>query len=114
MGKTSSTLGNNLPIHAGIPGPASIKTLINYARSCGIGNSLRFISKQAFNLTKLATLSTPDKLIYDLASYIHSNQSSNLENIHFYAFGGMKKTADWLNQLNSSELNYNNKNQFVL
>jgi len=109
-----STLGNNLPIHAGIPGPASIKTLINYARSCGIGNSLRFLSKQALNLTKLATLSTPDKLIYDLASYIDSNQSSNLENIHFYAFGGMKKTADWLNQLNSSELNYNNKNQFVL
>ena len=112
--KHLSTLGNNLPIHAGIPGPASIKTLINYARSCGIGNSLRFISKQAFNLTKLATLSTPDKLIYELASYIHSNESSNLENIHFYAFGGMKKTADWLNLLNSSELNYSNKNQFVL
>ena len=112
--KHLSTLGNNLPIHAGIPGPASIKTLINYARSCGIGNSLRFISKQAFNLTKLATLSTPDKLIYDLASYVNSNQSSNLENIHFYAFGGMKKTSDWLNQLNSSNLIYNNKNQFVL
>jgi len=112
--KHLTTLGNSLPIHAGIPGPASIKTLINYARSCGIGNSLRFVSKQAFNLTKLATLSTPDKLIYDLANYIHSNQSSNLENIHFYAFGGMKKTADWLNQLNSSELNYNSKNQFVL
>ena len=112
--KHLTALGNSLPIHAGIPGPASIKTLINYARSCGIGNSLRFVSKQAFNLTKLATLSTPDKLIYDLANYIHSNQSSNLENIHFYAFGGMKKTADWLNQLNSSELNYNSKNQFVL
>ena len=109
-----TTLGNKLPIHAGIPGPASIKTLINYARSCGIGNSLRFISKQAFNLTKLATLSTPDKLIHDLANYLHTNQSSKLENIHFYAFGGMKKTADWLNQLNNSELIYNNKNRFEL
>ena len=107
-----TTLGNKLPIHAGIPGPASIKTLINYARSCGIGNSLRFITKQAFNLTKLATLSTPDKLIHDLANYLHTNQSSKLENIHFYAFGGMKKTADWLNQLNNSELIYNNKNHF--
>ena len=108
------SLGNNLPIHAGIPGPASIKTLINYARSCGIGNSLRFISKQAFNLTKLATLSTPDKLIYDLANYIHTNNSSNLQNIHFYAFGGMKKTADWLNEIDGSELHYNEKNQFQL
>ena len=112
--KHLSALGNNLPIHAGIPGPASIKTLINYARSCGIGNSLRFISKQAFNLTKLATLSTPDKLIYELANHINTNKNSNLENIHFYAFGGMRKTADWLNQLNSSELNYNSKNQFEL
>jgi len=112
--KHLTTLGNSLPIHAGIPGPASIKTLINYARSCGIGNSLRFISKQAFNLTKLATLSTPDKLLYELANYIHTNQSTNLEKIHFYAFGGIKKTADWLNQLDQSELNYNNKNQFEL
>ena len=112
--KHLNSLGNNLPIHAGIPGPASIKTLINYARSCGIGNSLRFISKQAFNLTKLATLSTPDKLIYDLANYINTNQSTKLENIHFYAFGGMKKTADWLNQLDSSKLIYNDKNQFEL
>ena len=112
--KHLNSLGNSLPIHAGIPGPASIKTLINYARSCGIGNSLRFLSKQAFNLTKLATLSTPDKLIYELADYIHTNQSTNLRNIHFYAFGGMKKTADWLNQLNRSELNYNDKNQFEL
>ncbi len=107
-------IGNKLPIHAGIPGPASIKTLVNYARSCGIGNSLRFITKQAFNLTKLATLSTPDKLMYDLANYVSTNKSSNLENIHFYAFGGMKKTADWLNKLNNSELNYNNKNKFEL
>ena len=112
--KHLNSLGNSLPIHAGIPGPASIKTLINYARSCGIGNSLRFISKQAFNLTKLATLSTPDKLIYDLANYINTNQSTKLENIHFYAFGGMKKTADWLNQLDNSKLTYNNKNQFEL
>ena len=112
--KHLGSLGNNLPIHAGIPGPASIKTLINYARSCGIGNSLRFISKQAFNLTKLATLNTPDKLIYDLANYVHLNSASNLKNVHFYAFGGMKKTTDWLNELDSSELNYNKNNKFEL
>ncbi len=107
-------IGNKLPIHAGIPGPASIKTLINYARSCGIGNSLRFITKQAFNLTKLATLSTPDKLIYDLAEYSEINKDSKLEKIHFYAFGGMKKTSEWLNQFNNSDFSYNNKQKFQL
>ena len=106
--KHLNTINNKLDIHAGIPGPASIKTLINYARSCGIGNSLRFLTKQAFNLTKLATLNTPDKLIYDLANYVENDKSTNLKNIHFYAFGGMKKTSEWLNHLNDSELEYNN------
>lgn len=111
--KHLNTINNKLDIHAGIPGPASIKTLINYARSCGIGNSLRFLTKQAFNLTKLATLNTPDKLIYDLANYVETNKSTNLKNIHFYAFGGMKKTSEWLNHLNDSELEYiNNKFQY--
>ena len=111
--KHLDTINNKLDIHAGIPGPASIKTLINYARSCGIANSLRFLTKQAFNLTKLATLNTPDKLIYDLANYVKTNKSTNLKNIHFYAFGGMRKTSEWLNHLNDSELGYsNNKFQY--
>ena len=56
---------------------------------------------------------TPDKLIYDLANYVETNKSTNLKNIHFYAFGGMKKTSEWLNQLNESELEYsNNKFQY--
>ena len=110
--KHLNSLGNKLPIHAGIPGPASIKTLINYARSCGIGNSLRFLSKQAFNLTKLATLNTPDKLMYDLADYINTNKKTKLNKIHFYAFGGMKKTSEWLNNLENSNFTYSRKNQF--
>ena len=112
--KHLNKIGNKLQIHAGIPGPASIKTLINYARSCGIGNSLRFISKQAFNLTKLATLSTPDKLIYDLADYINTNKGTKLTKIHFYAFGGIKKTSDWLNNLENSNFAYNDKDQFEI
>ena len=112
--KHLNQLGNTLPIHAGIPGPASIKILINYARSCGIGNSLRFITKQAFNLTKLATLSTPDKLMYDLADYITTNKKTKLNKIHFYAFGGMKKTSEWLNNLENSNFTYSRKSQFEI
>ena len=110
--KKLSKLGNKLEIRAGLPGPASIKTLISYARSCGIGNSLRFISKQALNLTKLATTSTPDKLIYDLADYKNSEPNSKFNSLHFYAFGGMKKTSEWLNKIKKSELNYNSNNKF--
>jgi len=95
-------LKNELDIHAGIPGPATLKTLFGYAKSCGIGNSIRFLSKQAMNITKLATTRTPDKLIADLADYKDQNPSSKLSKLHFYAFGGIKKTSEWLYDITNS------------
>ena len=112
--KHLNKLGNNLDIHAGIPGPATLKTLISYAKSCGIGNSLRFLSKQALNITKLATTKSPDKLLFDLANYKNSNHQTKLSKLHFYAFGGIKKTSNWLNSLKSNEFVYNSKNEFQI
>ena len=106
------SLNNELDIHAGIPGPASLKTLFRYATSCGISNSIRFLSKQAINITKLATTKTPDKLIADLADYKDLNPSSKLSKLHFYAFGGIKKTSEWINNINNSKLEVNNNNEF--
>ena len=105
-------LNNKLEIHAGIPGPATLKTLISYATSCGIGNSIRFLSKQALNITKLATSRTPAKLITDLAEYKQKNTSTKLTKLHFYAFGGIKKTSEWLNLISNSSLNFKDNNEF--
>ena len=101
-----TNLNNELEIHAGIPGPATLKTLLSYATSCGIGNSIRFLSKQALNITKLATTRSPDKLIYDLARYKNEHKNTKLKKIHFYAFGGIKKTSDWLNIINKPNLSF--------
>ena len=105
-------LNNDLEIHAGIPGPATLKTLIGYAKSCGIKNSMRFLSKQAMNLTKFATTRDPDKLVEDLADYKNNNPSSKLTKLHFYAFGGIKKTSEWLNLISNSSLNIKDNNEF--
>ena len=105
-------INNRLKIHAGIPGPATLKTLLSYATSCGIGNSIRFLTKQALNITKLATSKTPDKLITDLAEYKEQNTSSNLAKLHFYPFGGIKKTSEWLSLIMNSSLDINDKNEF--
>ena len=107
-------LGNELEIHAGIPGPATLKTLNSYAKSCGIGNSLRFLSKQALNITKLASTKSPDKLLFDLANYKNSNNKTKLVKLHFYAFGGIKKTSNWLNSLKSNEFVYTSKDEFQI
>ena len=106
------SLKNNLDIHAGIPGPATLKTLISFATSCGISNSIRFLSKQVLNISKLATSKTPDKLIVDLAEYKQMNPSSKLAKLHFYAFGGIKKTCSWLNLITNSSLDIKSNNEF--
>ena len=93
--KAMRAAGNSLPIRIGIPGIASIKTLLNYSKACGIGNSIDFLKKQARNVAKLMTVSAPDKLISDLASYKATDPECGLIGCHMYPLGGVKKTAKW-------------------
>jgi methylenetetrahydrofolate reductase (NADPH) len=88
--------GNHLPIHVGVPGPATIRRLLNYARLCGVGNSMRVLTRQAGNLFKLASLSYPDALITALAWHRASDPDSRIERLHFYPFGGLARTARWI------------------
>ncbi len=97
--KHINSIGNKLEIHAGIPGPATLKILFSYAKSCGIGNSIRFLSKQALNISKIATTKTPDRLISDLSEYKFNTSSSKLTKLHIYPFGGIKKTSQWMNAI---------------
>jgi methylenetetrahydrofolate reductase (NADPH) len=88
--------GNALPIHVGVPGPATLKSLLGYARLCGVGNSMRVLTQQAGNLLKLASLSYPDALLAALARHRASDPHSRIERLHFYPFGGLARTARWL------------------
>jgi methylenetetrahydrofolate reductase (NADPH) len=91
--------GNDLPIHIGVPGPATLKSLLGYARLCGVGNSMRVLTRQAGNLLKLASLSYPDALIAALARQRAGDPHSRIERLHFYPFGGLARTARWLEAL---------------
>ena len=92
-------LDNKLEIHAGLPGPADFSTLIKFARSCGVKNSLNFLTKQALNISKMTMSKTPAKLVSELASYISNNEKTKLKNLHFYPFGGIKKTSSWIRSI---------------
>jgi len=87
--------GNKLPIHIGVPGLATIKTLLNHARACGVGPSMRFLTRQARNITKLMTVSTPDKLILDLAHYRAHDPGCGIKRVHVYPLGGLRRSAAW-------------------
>ena len=86
---------NRLPIHIGIPGLATIKTLLAHAKACGIGPSMRFLTRQARNVAKLMTVSTPDKLVTDLAAYRASDPDCGIAGVHVYPLGGLRRSARW-------------------
>ena len=96
--------GNMLPIRIGIPGPATIKTLFRFAQISGIGPSMRFIAKQARNVTKLLTVQSPHLLIAGLAEAMANDPESKLNHFHYYPFGGVAKTAVWASQVASSQV----------
>ncbi len=87
--------GNRLPIHIGVPGLATLKTLINHAKACGIGPSMRFLTRQARNVAKLMTVSAPDRLLLDLAHYKASDPDCGIRKAHIYPLGGLRRSAAW-------------------
>ncbi len=87
--------GNRLPVRIGVPGLATIKTLLMHARACGIGASMKFLSRQALNVAKLLTVSAPDRLVSDLAHYKATDPKCGIEGVHVYPLGGFAKSARW-------------------
>ncbi len=87
--------GNTLPIHLGVPGLATLKTLIQFAKSSGVGNSIRFLTKQARQVTRLLTVNAPDQLVRELAAYKAKDPKCGITHAHMYPLGGMRRSAAW-------------------
>lgn len=91
--------GNQLPLVVGIPGPASLKSLIGHATNCGVGPSIKFLTKQARNVHKLLMLQTPDVLVRDLSRYAGANPQAAIGGIHMFTLGAFATTAKWASDL---------------
>lgn len=87
--------GIDLPLVIGVPGLATVKTLLGHAKACGVGPSMRFLAKQARNLARLMTLSAPDKLLAELAVHRAEESESGIAGVHLYPLGGLRKSAKW-------------------
>lgn len=91
----------DMPVVVGLPGLATTKTLLKYALDCGVGASLQAFSKRAASLTKLLTVSAPDDIVVGLARHKGQDQQTRLAGVHFFPFGGLKRTADWANKISA-------------
>lgn len=87
--------GVTAPVRIGIPGPASINTLLRFAARCGVGASTSVLRKYGLSVTRLIGTAGPGKMVDALASGIAPRHGE--VQLHFYPFGGLEKTVDWIN-----------------
>ncbi len=91
--------GIDLPIHIGIAGPAKLQTLLKFSVECGIGASMKILTKRAKDLTKLLLPYKPTQMLKDLSEYKSKDPTLNIEQVHFFPIGGIKQTTDWLQEV---------------
>src|SRR6185436_9441424 len=99
----------DLPYMVGLPGLASPASLLKFAMDCGVGASLQAFSKRAASLTKLLTVAAPDELVVGLAQHKEKNPQTNMTGIHFFPFGGFKRTAAWVQKVVDGQFEFNSE-----
>lgn len=110
--KRLRSMGNELPIHIGIPGLATLKSLLMHAKACGVGPSMRILTRQARNVTRLLVVNTPDRLVHDLAEYRATAIDSGIAGAHMYPLGGLRRSALWSYAVVDGEFALNRRGGF--
>ena len=85
-----------LPINIGVAGPAKLHTMLKFALLCGVGPSIKVLEKRAKDLTKLILPYSPMQFLSELYKYKKENAKSNIQSVHFFPLGGIKKTTEFL------------------
>lgn len=81
-------------VRLGLPGPASVATLLRFAARCGVGTSARVMAKYGASLTRLLNTAGPDRLHAELARGTDPGRHGPVA-LHLYPFGGLRKMAEW-------------------
>lgn len=86
--------GITAPVRVGVPGPATVKTLLRFAARCGVGASASVMAKYGVSITKLLNTAGPDAIITELAGSLDPARHGKVF-LHLYPFGGLARTALW-------------------
>jgi methylenetetrahydrofolate reductase (NADPH) len=92
----------DVPVRIGIPGPAGIATLLRFAARCGVGASTAVMKKYGVSVTNLLGSAGPDALVGSFAKSLGPEHGK--VNLHFYPFGGLVKTVQWINGYQQKQL----------
>ena len=84
-------------VYVGLPGPSNPVTLVRYAQRCGVSASLRALQAQGMGAVRLITHVDPSEQLIALARHCQSGSIGNVVGVHLYSFGGIARTAAWMN-----------------
>lgn len=90
--------GIDAPVRIGVPGPTNIKSLVKFAARCGVEASASVMSKYGVSLRKLVGVAGPDKMVDAFATSL--NEAHHPVRLHFYPFGGLTRTVEWIDAYN--------------
>ena len=91
--------GIDCPVRIGVPGPAGIKRLLAFAARCGVGASASVMKKYGVSIGNLLGTAGPDRLVDAFAAGLGDEHGR--VRLHFYPFGGMVKTVEWIRDYNA-------------
>jgi methylenetetrahydrofolate reductase (NADPH) len=84
------------PYRVGIAGPASHATLLKFAMMCGVGASLRALRERGDFARNMLMGETPEALLTEIALAREAEPALNIQGVHFFTFGSLIKTAQWV------------------
>lgn len=105
----TSARGIDLPIHVGLAGPASLKQLARFAVVCGVGASARMLKTRTAATAGLLKSKAPDDLVVAFARHQAANPGTRIKSPHIFAFGGVAKSARWINAVSDGRFRLNRR-----
>jgi methylenetetrahydrofolate reductase (NADPH) len=94
--------GVSLPVAVGVPGPASSRRLLGYASRCGVTVSPDVAREYGLSLSDPGRPAEPDRFVRALASG-YDRQLHGEVRLHFFTFGGLAATAEWVSHFLSRQ-----------
>lgn len=91
----SRGLPQRLPVHAGVQGCVSRRTLLHYARICGVGPSVRALARDRRKWLLPWQPHSPGGFLSELANARHATPQSVPDRIHLFSLGSFVRTAAW-------------------
>jgi methylenetetrahydrofolate reductase (NADPH) len=76
---------------------------MSYAARFGVGTSASIAKKYGLSITNLMGTAGPDKFLRALADGYDPARHGDIK-IHFYTFGGLRATSEWIAQFRKDNL----------